>query len=209
MLTRLFLILVLIASPALPALAQGNGNGKGGGLPPTASDTAKENAGQKGRPDAGESGKTKPEAGENGKGKPDTPPGKSDTPPGKSQTPPGKSETPAAQAGGNGGSGTPPAAVPAAPAGDANGPLPASGSNAAAPVILTEDQALEAVKARQAEPLSSLAQSAMERTGGKVIDAQLLRVGEILVYAVKVLAPGGRLTTEYYYARSGVFIGSE
>ncbi|NGP18129.1 PepSY domain-containing protein [Devosia aurantiaca] len=47
------------------------------------------------------------------------------------------------------------------------------------------------------------------RTGGEMIDAQLLSVRGFLVYAIKVLNPGGKVTTEYYYAQSGIFIGSE
>jgi hypothetical protein len=42
-----------------------------------------------------------------------------------------------------------------------------------------------------------------------MIDAQLLRVRGFMVYALRVMSPQGRVTTEYYYARSGAFIGSE
>lgn len=42
-----------------------------------------------------------------------------------------------------------------------------------------------------------------------MVDANLLRVDNMLVYAIKVLNPAGRLTIEYFHARSGVYIGSE
>jgi uncharacterized membrane protein YkoI len=44
------------------------------------------------------------------------------------------------------------------------------------------------------------------RTGGEVIDAKLQRTQGFLIYAVTVLTPAGKVTTEYYYARSGVHV---
>jgi len=77
------------------------------------------------------------------------------------------------------------------------------------PVSLTPDQALEAVQARQAAPLAELAEIVRRRDGGQIVDANLLRVDDILVYAIKVLDQNSQFTVQYYYARSGRFIGSE
>lgn len=73
----------------------------------------------------------------------------------------------------------------------------------------TQDYARDAVSAGKAVSLSSLLPDLEERATGEVIDAELLDVQGILVYAVKVLRPNGQVTQEYYYAQSGRFIGSE
>jgi uncharacterized membrane protein YkoI len=54
--------------------------------------------------------------------------------------------------------------------------------------------------------LSSLLQGVQARSGGQIIDAQLVRTPRILIYAVKVLTPDGHVGTEYYNARSGAYI---
>ncbi|WP_158409625.1 PepSY domain-containing protein [Devosia psychrophila] len=51
--------------------------------------------------------------------------------------------------------------------------------------------------------LSTILPDVRSRTGGEVINAQLQQVRGFLLYAVTVLTPGGKVTTEYYYARSG------
>jgi uncharacterized membrane protein YkoI len=73
----------------------------------------------------------------------------------------------------------------------------------------TPDVARDAVNAGQAVSLGSLLPDLEARKAGDVIDAELLEVQGFLVYAVKVLRGDGQVTTEYYYAQSGRFIGSE
>lgn len=68
---------------------------------------------------------------------------------------------------------------------------------------LSESDVLAAVEAGRAVSLSTIMPDIRTRTGGEVINAQLQQVGAFLLYAVKVLTPSGKVTTEYYYARSG------
>lgn len=74
---------------------------------------------------------------------------------------------------------------------------------------LTPDEALALVQAHRALPLSDLAEIVRQRSGAEVVDAELLRVGQILVYAIKVIDEVERLSVQYYYANSGLYIGSE
>tara|TARA_R110000868_G_scaffold102521_3_gene282333 strand:+ start:1691 stop:2287 length:597 start_codon:yes stop_codon:yes gene_type:complete len=76
-------------------------------------------------------------------------------------------------------------------------------------VTLSPDETLEAVRSRQAATLAEIAKSVKRRAGGDIIDANLLQVGRMLIYAVKVLDQSGQLSIQYYYARSGRYIGSE
>jgi hypothetical protein len=69
---------------------------------------------------------------------------------------------------------------------------------------LSENDVLEAVEAGRAVSLSRILPDLRARTGGEVIDAQLQQVGSFLVYAIKILTPEGKVTTEFYYARSGL-----
>jgi len=73
----------------------------------------------------------------------------------------------------------------------------------------TPDHARDAVKAGQAVSLGSLLPDIEARAPGEIIDAELLNVRGFLVYAIRVLRDTGRVTTEYYYAQSGRYIGSE
>ena len=68
---------------------------------------------------------------------------------------------------------------------------------------LTERDALDAVQLGRAVSLSAILPDVRARTGGEIINAQLQQAGSFLLYAVTVLAPDGKVTTEYYYARSG------
>ncbi|MBD8065702.1 hypothetical protein IC608_09465 [Devosia sp. PTR5] len=77
------------------------------------------------------------------------------------------------------------------------------------PRALTQDQALAAVQSGHATPLAELANQIETSNNGRVIDAELLSVRGMLVYALKVLSASGKLGTQYYYARSGSYIGSE
>ncbi len=74
---------------------------------------------------------------------------------------------------------------------------------------LSPDDALAMVQTQQALPLSDLAAIVRQRSGAEMIDAELLKVGQMLVYAIKVIDPAQRLSVQYYYARSGRYIGSE
>lgn len=99
------------------------------------------------------------------------------------------------------------------PARSQNQRAPAStGSDAFGPggvVSLTPDQALEAVRSRRAAPLAVLAETVAQRGEGEIIDADLLQVGEMLVYAIKVLNQDGKLSIQYYFARTGRYIGRD
>lgn len=74
------------------------------------------------------------------------------------------------------------------------------------PTVVPEEDILAMVKSGQAVSLSSLLPGVQERSGGQIIDAQLVRTPRTLIYAVKVLTPDGRVGTEYYNARSGAYI---
>lgn len=175
------LAFILIAAIATPAYAQNNGNGQGNG------GNAQDNQGQ----DNGNSGQGNNGQGNNGQG-PDS----------------NNGNTGNGQANGNGqGHGN----------GNGNGQGNAHGNSGkvdtAAPspeTPLSEDEVLDAVKAGRVVSLSSLVPDLERRSGGgELIDAELRKVDGFLVYAVKVLAADGRVTTDYYYAQSGRFIGSE
>jgi len=76
-------------------------------------------------------------------------------------------------------------------------------SSSNAPAKADKDLALDAVRAEDAVPLQQILQSVRQSTTDKVIDAQLFSVDGVLVYEVKVLAPGGRVSVFHYYAGSG------
>jgi uncharacterized membrane protein YkoI len=72
--------------------------------------------------------------------------------------------------------------------------------------VVPEEDLLAIVKAGQAVSLSSLLPNVQERTGGEIIDAQLVRTDRSLIYVVKVMTPEGHVGIEYYNARSGIHI---
>ena len=72
--------------------------------------------------------------------------------------------------------------------------------------VIPEEDLLAIVKAGQAVSLASLLPNVQERTGGEIIDAQLVRTERSLIYVVKVLTPEGHVGIEYYNARSGTHI---
>jgi hypothetical protein len=74
------------------------------------------------------------------------------------------------------------------------------------PAVVPEADILSMVRSGQAVSLSSLLPGVQARSGGQIIDAQLVRTPRILIYAVKVLTPDGHVGTEYYNARSGAYI---
>jgi uncharacterized membrane protein YkoI len=72
--------------------------------------------------------------------------------------------------------------------------------------VVPEEDLLAIVKAGQAVSLASLLPNVEERTGGEIIDAQMVRTDRSLIYVVKVMTPEGRVGIEYYNARSGTHI---
>lgn len=101
---------------------------------------------------------------------------------------------------GNGNAG---GATTAAPAGAGSVAPSVSGEAPARGHEQSESDVLAAVEAGRAVPLSSLMPDVRTRTGGEIINAELVQAGGALLYAVRVLAPDGRVSTEYYDARSG------
>ena len=76
-------------------------------------------------------------------------------------------------------------------------PAPPSAADSA------QEEALEAVQTGQAVPLSRIV-GVLERTnGGEVLDAELMRAGDDLLYRLKLLLPDGSVTTEFYHASTG------
>lgn len=75
--------------------------------------------------------------------------------------------------------------------------------------VVPEADLLQIVKAGQAVSLGSLLPNVQQRTGGEIIDAQLVRTDRALIYAVKVLTPDGRVGMEYYDAHSGTHIEAQ
>jgi hypothetical protein len=77
------------------------------------------------------------------------------------------------------------------------------------PPLSDSERALEAVRSGQAMPLERVAATAAEDHPGRMIDAQLITVGNFLLYELKVLEPDGDVVTVYYYARSGIEVRSD
>lgn len=71
------------------------------------------------------------------------------------------------------------------------------------PLSASEEAALGAVQSGRAVPLTTIVTDIQGRGAGQVIDAQLVQSEQFLLYAIKVLSDAGRVTTEYYYARTG------
>jgi hypothetical protein len=66
-----------------------------------------------------------------------------------------------------------------------------------------EEEALRAVRLGQAVPLSRIV-GVLERTNGsKVLDAKLVKAGNVLLYRLKLLSVDGKVTTEFYHAPTG------
>ncbi|MGB3339563.1 MAG: hypothetical protein WBA73_20480 [Devosia sp.] len=108
--------------------------------------------------------------------------------------------------GGSAGNANAGGSTPAGPAQQSNGAAggaPAVTGQATAPAEQSESDVLAAVEAGRAVPLSTIMPDVRTRTGGEVINAQLQQVGSFLLYAVTVLTPEGKVSIEYYYARSG------
>ena len=197
---RFTLILLLLLLTVPGPLAQGNGNG-----PP-----AHSNAGGNGngngndRPDQAANGNGSGQNNGNGHG-----PGQNN---GNGNGQDGDQRPGSGNGQGNG-SGSGNAAEPQPGAVSADGGrviLPiGTASDPAAVVPQPTESAGHAIAAGRAVSLSSLLPDLHARAPGEVIDAELLKVSGFLIYSVRVLRTNGQVTTEYYYAQSGRFIGSE
>ena len=204
-LSLLFLLLVV------PAVGQGNGNG-----PPAERPGASAGNGHSSGNDNAEGGGNNGLAGSAGKNGSAGNAGNSGglgIGSGSAAGNSGQGAAPSANAGRPTHSGHPASIVPS-PASPAPGRAPQAAGAQQQPEntpveYLSQDFAREAVNAGQAVSLISLVPDIQARTGGEIIDAEMLNVRGMLVYAVRVLQPSGRVTSEFYYARSGIYIGSE
>lgn len=92
------------------------------------------------------------------------------------------------------------------PSSEASGDVAPRPSETSPSVQITdqpEEDALRAVQSGEAVPLARIAEELRKADAGEVIAAQLVQSGEFLLYQLKVLSPNGRVTTQFYYARSG------
>jgi hypothetical protein len=206
----LFAVLLAFSVSAGPALAQGNGkkngkdteasqgNGNGNG-PGAKKETGpgNNNGNGPGSNDGNGPGGNNGNAGGGAGGNSGNGPGNvnGNGPGGSNGTGPGGSNA------------SPPA--PSAPSSPGTGPGDRAPTPSQPAQVLTQDEAVTAAGAGQVAPLTDFADSIAERSGGEIVDAELLRVDGMLVYAIKVLEPDGSLATQYFHARSGVFIGVE
>lgn len=69
--------------------------------------------------------------------------------------------------------------------------------------IQSQEAALQAVQSGAAVPLETIVRRLAVQADGQLIDASLIRVEGFLLYQVKVMSPAGRVTTQYFYARTG------
>jgi hypothetical protein len=179
MTARLLIAVFLLLAAAAPTLAQGNSDGNG-------------NAGNNGN------------GGNSGNAGNSSSPGNSDNPGNSGNAGSGNAASGNAGNGaGNAGSGNNSGIGNGAGATEPGTPSPPPFSE---PTLVPEEDILSMVQSGQAVSLSSLLPGVQARSGGQIIDAQLVRTPRILIYAVKVLTPDGRVGTEYYNARSGAYI---
>jgi hypothetical protein len=179
MTARLLIAVFLLLAAAAPTLAQGNSDGNG-------------NAGNNGN------------GGNSGNAGNSSSPGNSDNPGNSGNAGGGNAANGNAGNGaGNAGSGNNSGLGNGAGATGPGTPTPPPFSE---PTLVPEEDILSMVQSGQAVSLSSLLPGVQARSGGQIIDAQLVRTPRILIYAVKVLTPDGRVGTEYYNARSGAYI---
>lgn len=179
MTARLLIAVFLLLAAAAPTLAQGNSDGNG-------------NAGNNGN------------GGNSGNAGNSSSPGNSDNPGNSGNAGGGNAANGNAGNGaGNAGSGNNSGIGNGAGATEPGTPTPPPFSE---PTLVPEEDILSMVQSGQAVSLSSLLPGVQARSGGQIIDAQLVRTPRILIYAVKVLTPDGRVGTEYYNARSGAYI---
>lgn len=176
---------LLLFVSTVPVIAQGNGNG-GGNSAETADDAADESEDDGDTNSADENGNSGRNGGvNNGNGSGS---GNADTNGHPNAVPDGNGNR-----NNNGG----------AENGTGTGSVPTASDEV---TVVPEEDLLAIVKAGQAVSLSSLLPSVQQRTGGEIIDAQLVRTTRSLIYVVKVLTPDGHVGIEYYNARSGIHI---
>lgn len=93
---------------------------------------------------------------------------------------------------------------------DNGGILPDTGSVLSPGGLVTvapdQNQALDAVGSG-ALPLSEIADRAVARWGGRVIDAKLIKRGDALLYRLTLLSDGGVSRRVLYDARTGASLG--
>jgi uncharacterized membrane protein YkoI len=59
------------------------------------------------------------------------------------------------------------------------------------------------VRSGEAAPLATIIQSLTQGTTDRVVEAELLRLNGLLVYALKTVSSDGEIQTQYVDARSG------
>jgi len=69
--------------------------------------------------------------------------------------------------------------------------------------------ALDAVKSGDALPLDRIEPAALRRWGGRLIDARLIRVNDMLLYRLTILSDTGVSRRVYYNARTGAPIAGQ
>jgi hypothetical protein len=87
--------------------------------------------------------------------------------------------------------------------------VPESSSGGMGIQPLGQEGALKAVQSNRALPLADILTRARLVAEGEIIDAQLIQVRRILVYAIKVLGKSGDVRELYFYARSGALVAPE
>ena len=87
--------------------------------------------------------------------------------------------------------------------------VPESSSGGQGIQPLGQEGALRAVQSNRALPLADILTRARLVAEGEIIDAQLIQVRRILVYAIKVLGKSGDVRELYFYARSGALVTPE
>lgn len=189
-----FLTIVAFFQLAHPAMAQGNGNGNG-----QASDNSNNGNGNAASPGNGQGNAGGVDNAANGNAN-------------------GKSNGNGNGNSGNGSGGSVSAeTVEAIAPGLSTGALVSGGDFAATSsptrqgeisALNTESQgiALRAVQSGAAVPLDTIVQGLADRAAGQLIDAQLIEVNGFLLYSIKVMSPTGRVSTQYFYARTGLAV---
>ncbi|HET8727337.1 MAG TPA: hypothetical protein VFO41_07490 [Alphaproteobacteria bacterium] len=104
-----------------------------------------------------------------------------------------------------------PPAGKGAPGASTPGPsVPPQPSGAPVVSMPDQDQAMAAVRSGAAMPLADLLVRASADFDGDVIDARLILSAGFLIYELKVLSPDkSTVRTLFYYARSGIRIGTD
>lgn len=105
--------------------------------------------------------------------------------------------------GGNGSGGVGAGQGNGSPGGQGQGNSSNGGARSPGSAELSQSEVLREVEAGRAVALETILPDVRSRTGGEVINASLQRVQGFLLYAVTVMDPAGKVSTEFYYAVSG------